>query len=354
MTVQLSGEECTLLIDSLQKLLEDGWPVEDGLERAKDVAALQRLSSALCELGLTTLGATEGPGLVEALLVFERLGSGAAPAPLMGALVANLLLDGTDDEAVRAFVENVQSGEAVPAVALGAFDGDRMAGAASYAAGQLSASLKLVEDVASATHLIVLVQEPAGLAILPADAQGVGVVADPGLAVPSLSAVEISAAPQLWQPFSRDRLANIAQLVRLLALARALGAAQRGFDLALDHAKVRRQFGHAIGEFQAIQHKLVDCSSRLDGAKLLLSSAGAAHDRGDDAWTVLADAALAFAGPALRQVALEVHHILGAIGYAEEHEAPRHFRRIHADLLRFGGTARARAELADYLLRPAA
>lgn len=354
MTVQLSAEESALLVDSFRRLLDQAWPVEGGLARAEDVAALKRLSSVMHELGLASLGAVEGPGLAEALLVFEQLGSAAAPAPLMGTLVANLMLDGSDDGAVRAFVKEVQADKAVPAVALGTFDGDRLAGSASYASGRLTASLKFVEDAGSATHLIVLAQAPSGLAIVPVDAEGVAITADPGLAVPPLSAVDIAATPLLWQPFGEERLAGAAQVVRLLSLARAFGAARRAFDLALDHAKIRRQFGHVIGEFQAVQHKLVDCLSRLDGAKLLLSSAGAAHDRGDDAWRVLTDAALAFSGPALRQVALDVHHILGAIGYAEEHEAPRHFRRIHADLLRFGGTARARADLADYLLSPAA
>ena len=45
--------------------------------------------------------------------------------------------------------------------------------------------------------------------------------------------------------------------------------------------------------------------------------------------------------------------MLGAIGYAEEHEVPRHFWRVHTDLARFGGVTRARAELADHLLGPA-
>ena len=53
-------------------------------------------------------------------------------------------------------------------------------------------------------------------------------------------------------------------------------------------------------------------------------------------------------------VSIETHRALGAIGYAEEHEAPRHFRRVHADLARFGGVPRARAELADFLLGPVA
>ena len=69
---------------------------------------------------------------------------------------------------------------------------------------------------------------------------------------------------------------------------------------------------------------------------------------------MFAAAALAFAGPALRDVTIRTHQALGAIGYAEEHEAPRHFRRVHADVARFGGVSRARAELADYLLGPQA
>ena len=55
-----------------------------------------------------------------------------------------------------------------------------------------------------------------------------------------------------------------------------------------------------------------------------------------------------------RTVSIETHRALGAIGYAEEHEAPRHFRRVHADLARFGGAPGARAALADFVLGPVA
>ena len=49
-------------------------------------------------------------------------------------------------------------------------------------------------------------------------------------------------------------------------------------------------------------------------------------------------------------MSLETHHAFGAIGYAAEHEAPRHFRRVHLDLLPLGGAATARRELAAWLL----
>ena len=52
----------------------------------------------------------------------------------------------------------------------------------------------------------------------------------------------------------------------------------------------------------------------------------------------------------MRRVSLETQHAFGAIGYAEEHEAPRHFRSAHLDALAFGGAAGARRELAAHLL----
>ena len=116
---------------------------------------------------------------------------------------------------------------------------------------------------------------------------------------------------------------------------------------------MRKQFGQPIGQFQAVQHKLANCLISLDGARLTLEAAAEARDSDNPDWRVFAASALAFAGPALRAVSIETHRALGAIGYAEEHEAPRHFRRVHADLARFGGVARARAALADFVLGPA-
>ena len=85
-----------------------------------------------------------------------------------------------------------------------------------------------------------------------------------------------------------------------------------------------------------------------------LEHAAEAFDLGAPDWRYFAAAAVAFGGPALRQASLQTQHAFGAIGYAEEHEAPRHFRRVHADLARFGGVRGARAVLADFTLGPAA
>src|SRR5207237_1625319 len=106
--------------------------------------------------------------------------------------------------------------------------------------------------------------------------------------------------------------------------------------------------------FQAVQHKSANRLISLDGARLTLEAAAEARDNNSPDWRTFAASGLAFAGPALRAVSIETHRALGAIGYAEEHEAPRHFRRVHADLARFGGVRSARAALADFVLGPAA
>ena len=352
MTIQLSHQERELLIGSLRRMLEDSWPVERAVAMAADADAVSRLSGELHALGLAELGAPDGLGLSELLAVFEELGRTSCPAPLIGACAANRLLAGAPDPAVHGLREAISAGEAIPAVALASFEGDAAAGGVSVADGRVRGSVAFVEGLATASHLLVLVAKSPGVAILRLDDPGVRVTPTPGLAVPPLGAVEIDAPLAGWLSCETEQLCDAAAIVRLASAARALGAAQRAFDLALEHAKVRRQFGHVIGEFQAIQHKLADCLMRLDGARLSLSSAAKAFDGGVPHWRIFAEAALTFAGPGLRQVLLEAHHTLGAVGYAEEHELPRHFRRVHADLVRFGGTARARAALADQLLLP--
>jgi acyl-CoA dehydrogenase len=212
--------------------------------------------------------------------------------------------------------------------------------------------LSFVEAAQAATHFLVCIGAPVGMAIVAADATGLNIKPTPGLAVPPLCELTFENTPAVFCGVASDTLTDIAVMTRLGCASRALGAAQRAFELAVEHAKVRRQFGQFIGQFQAVQHKLADCLTSLDGARLTIESAANAHDRGNPDWRFFAAAALAFAGPALREVSIQTHRALGAIGYAEEHEAPRHFRRVHADLARFGGVPRARAELADLVLGP--
>jgi acyl-CoA dehydrogenase len=345
----VSDAERNLLRRSVRELLSRAWPADRAVESAADPRAIGKLWAAMAEQGLASLGsdAVEARWR-EIILVCEELGRAACPAPLLGTVAANVALAASG--MAGALIEDVHRGEAIVALALGTFDGDPAAGSAAVHGEGLRGRLSFVEGAQAATHFLIL--SPTGAAIVSADAPGLTLRATPGLAHPPFCEITLENAPALRWDMAPDVLADIALGTRIACVGRALGAAQRAFDLAVDHARIRKQFGQLIGQFQAVQHKLANCLISLDGARLALESAVAARDDGNPDWRIFACCAIAFAGPALRNVSIETHRALGAIGYAEEHEAPRHFRRVHADLVRFGGMARARSELAELLLGP--
>lgn len=306
----------------------------------------------LANQGLTALaGSPEEGGAREWMVVMEELGRAACPAPLPGAVLANLLLrDATPaDPAWADMLRALHSGDASLACAFGSHDGDCAAGRAVLEGDVANGTLAFVEGMASASHLLVAGDGPCWL-LLRRDAPGLSAVATPGLSVPALSRVTLNGAPAAVLPATAAQVQDFNLLLRLALVARALGAGERAFEMACEYAAQRKQFGQAIASFQAIQHKLANCRIALDGVRRTLDNAAGNFDAGLGDWRVFASAAYAFASPVLRQVILDVHHTFGAIGYCEEHEAPRHFRRVHGDLARHGGPMLAGEELARHLL----
>jgi alkylation response protein AidB-like acyl-CoA dehydrogenase len=348
----LSDADRGLLRKSVRDLMAVRWPADKAVEMAGNPEAISLIWRDMAGQGLAALGSDKAEvGLRETVLVFEELGRASCPAPLLGAVAANIALAGQQSNTARALLEDLHQGNATIALALGSFDGDTTAGRVERSGDALHGKVAFVEGAQSATHFLILTD--GGAAVVAADAPGLKSVPTPGLAVPPFCELALNNTPATFFYVSAEALADIALVSRLVCAGRALGAAQRAFDMAVEHAKVRKQFGQLIGQFQAVQHKLANCLISLDGARLAIDSAADARDAGNPDWRTFAASALAFSSPALRDVSIQTHRALGAIGYAEEHEAPRHFRRVHADLARFGGVTRARAELADYLLGPA-
>jgi alkylation response protein AidB-like acyl-CoA dehydrogenase len=347
------SEERTLLRDSLRGFLQTNWPATGAVERARDPAAVAALSRGLAGQGLATLGSTNDEGgLRELVIVFEELGRAAAPVPLLAAAIVNLALGaGHADPAAARLLDRVQGGQALMALSFGELDPDPQAATLAWDGDDdqlLSGTLRFVDAASAATDL--LITTPDGFALVDLAAPGVQCTASRALGADGWCEVALAAVPANTVALDENLLAALPLAASLLLLARAHGAARRAFELVVDYAKERKQFGQPIGRFQAIQHKLANNLIALEGVRLTLEHAAESHDFGLTDWHYYAHAAVAFGGPALRQVALETQHAFGAIGYAEEHEAPRHFRRVHLDTLVLGGARVAKEALAAYLL----
>ncbi|HEX8594967.1 MAG TPA: acyl-CoA dehydrogenase [Pseudomonas sp.] len=326
-----SNEERQMLKDSLNGYLNSHWDY--------DHPDLPGIWQGLAELGLTALGSDPAyGGLREWLIVMESAGRHACPAPLHGSFLANRLLA---EAGLHPLADELAVGSCAVGVAF-----TREGGQLSERDARLDGHLAIVDDLEQLQHLLVI-DETLGVRLVDLGQTTISRMALPGLAVPALHRLDFSAseAATLAVP-----TLDYHRLARLGYSARALGAANRAFEMVVEYVKERQQFGQPIGRFQALQHKLADCLTRLDGVRLTLANAAQSHDLGNPDWRFYASAAIAYANTALRQVSLEVHHSFGAIGYSEEHEAPRHFRRVHADLSRLGGARLARQELAASLI----
>ena len=112
---------------------------------------------------------------------------------------------------------------------------------------------------------------------------------------------------------------------RIGIAAQALGIAQAAYDAAREYALERRQFGHRIGEFQAIQHKLANMSTEIDAARLLIYRAAWLKEEGRPHAEEGAKAKL-FASETARRQTAEAIQIFGGYGYTKEFPVERYYR----------------------------
>jgi alkylation response protein AidB-like acyl-CoA dehydrogenase len=336
-----------MLRDSMRGLLEDHWRAHCSKDDPSSEATTE-IWDKLVRQGVTVLGTEPGEGgLSEILIVMEELGRAACPAPMWSAVLSNLALSGASSHAVE-MRKALQAGTARVAFSFGAYDLDPGADAINLDRELAIGSLRFVEAAGSATHLLVPVGE-AQLALVDLAAPGVDRVPTRAMGAWGNWELTLKAVPVKRIAAGDISLGELRAIARLALLARAHGAARRAFELAVAYAKERQQFGQPIGKFQAIQHKLANCFIDLEGVRLVLRHAARLRDEGSRDWSYFADCAMAFAGPALRRVSLETHHTFGAIGYADEHEAPQHFKRVHLDTIALGGAFHAKRSVAGRL-----
>jgi len=119
--------------------------------------------------------------------------------------------------------------------------------------------------------------------------------------------------------------------------AEAVGAMWALHDLTLDYIKVRKQFGAAIGSFQAIQHRMVNMYMKCQLAQSMALTGMAALESGDAAARSRAvSAAKVQVGRAARHVGEEAIQLHGGIAMTDEYAAGHYFKRLTTIRLAFG------------------
>ena len=126
----------------------------------------------------------------------------------------------------------------------------------------------------------------------------------------------------------------------LAVSAEAVGAMESLLHKTVEYSKTRKQFGTAIGTFQALQHRMADMFIECQLARSIVIMAAMKLDGGDDAIekTKSVSAAKSRIGKAIQKVGQEAIQIHGGIGMTEELDVGHLFKSITAAEIMFGNT----------------
>jgi len=124
---------------------------------------------------------------------------------------------------------------------------------------------------------------------------------------------------------------------RLSIAAQAIGIAEAAYEAALNFAKNREQFGHAISENQAIAFKLADMHVKLSASRLLLEKAALLKDEGKP-FSLEASEAKLYCSEACNEITAEALQIHGGYGYIKDYPVEKYFRDARVTTL-YEGTS---------------
>ena len=105
--------------------------------------------------------------------------------------------------------------------------------------------------------------------------------------------------------------------------AQAVGIARAAYEVALDYAKTREQFGRPIIDNQAIAFALADMKTSIDASRLLVWRAAWMAKQGKAFEAAEGSMSKLYAGETAVRVTGQAMQILGGNGYTREYPVER-------------------------------
>ncbi len=346
-----------MLADSVTRFMTDSAGLEQGRVDAALPDGFARDAWAICaEMGWLAAPFSEdsggfGLGAVGSMIVHEALGAGLSPLPMLtGVTLAGRLLEEAGKVGADPLGELI-SGESLFAVALHEtgrgydFANPGLVASKSDASWVLSGEKSSVLNGIAADKIIVTARiEGDGLALFLVDGKAEGLskrditLADNRRAAHlCFEQVKLDEKARLDNGNNAKCLLDAAMKETLIAAASEnLGAMQAAFDMTLDYAKTRKQFGQPLGKFQVLQHRLVDMSIKVEEARsLVMAAAMALREEREDASSLVIAAWVQsiWSGRKVGEESIQIH---GGIGMTDELAIGDYVKRIAVNELLFG------------------
>jgi len=296
-----------------------------------------------------------GYGWVEQSVLFEEHGRALFCAPYLSTVVLGasaVELAGSEEQRAE-LLGGVASGQRRLAVTAPA-DGVVGGAPVEVRGGALYGTARFVLDGHTADTLVVHAGTGGDESLYLVDGDADGLTREP-MDVMDLTRKQATITLDGTQPSgrlegapARDVLEAVVTRAAVLLACESAGLSQRVLEMGVEYARTRKQFGRAIGSFQAIKHGLADVLVGTESAKSAAYHAARVLQEGDgEELAIAAPMAKARATQVAYEAAAYNIQVHGGIGFTWEHDAHLYFKRAKGAQLLFGVPSAWRARLAD-------
>jgi alkylation response protein AidB-like acyl-CoA dehydrogenase len=359
------NDEQTMLRDNARGFLAKNAPIAH-LRALRDKRDADGFSRALwknfVEMGWAGILVPQdygglGLGHVEAGVVMEELGRTLTPSPFLSTAVlaaSAIVRTGTDQQKEK-YLPRIVAGELIATVAVDETakhhpDHTAMTAARAGKGFTLSGAKTFVIDGHVANLLIVAARtagkagDTSGLTLFIVDANAPGVRAERTATVDTHNAARIAfedvnlGADNLLGKIDAgwDALEGVLNVGRAAVAAEMVGASEEAFGRTTAYLKERKQFGKAIGEFQALQHRAAHLYCELEVTRAAVLKALQTLDDSFDRAGAIVSVAKARAGLSAVLAVNEAVQMHGGIGMTDEFDIGLFMKRVRVCQELFG------------------
>jgi alkylation response protein AidB-like acyl-CoA dehydrogenase len=368
-------EEQELLKNSARDFLEKECPESYVRQMEEDERGYSpEVWRKMAELGWQGLMIPEqyggaGFGFLDLIVLLEEFGRALVPGPFIPTMVAaSAVMEGGSEQQKQEILPKVASGDLIMTLAFtepsARFDAQGVELTAAKEGNEyvLNGTKLFVPDAHVADRLVVVARQPGtqgeqGISLFLVDRTSPGISVEVLKTIASdkqcevrFENVRVPAANLLGQEGQGWAIMQpVIRKATCMEMAYLVGLAQMDFEISVNYAKERVQFGRPIGSFQAIQHKAADMVTDVDGARFIMYRAAWAVAENEPDADLQVSMAKAWVSDATRRVVAHGQQIHGGIGFTKDYKIQLYFRRQKKGELMWGDGDYHREKVADAL-----
>ncbi|MFN8634947.1 MAG: acyl-CoA dehydrogenase family protein [Chloroflexota bacterium] len=383
MDFDFTEEQAALRGLAREVLTAESSPQEVRAQMADATGYSASLWKQLAETGLLGITVDEdhgglGLGMIEQALVLEEMGRAAYPGPYFATAVLAVpaLMAGGDRAQLDAYLPGIAEGTLKATLALSedrltagpegialraraqggdyVLSGHKRFVPFAHVADLILVAARTTESASDPAHgitIFALSRDTDGLTIQPTEM----IDQTSKVATVTLDNVRAGRDTVVGQVDGGWKILEI--VLRRAAVGAAavmLGAARKCMDMSVEYAKVREQFGQAIGSFQAIKHACADMLVEVENAHGATYYAAWAVDAAAPDASLAASVAKSYVGEASRKVCGSAIQVHGGIGFTWEYDLHLYFKQAKFLETLYGDAEFHRELVLRELLQPTA